>query len=102
MDVLPINCGCPISRLLNFTFIYDIDIRFNPFVLTIMSHIALNRGLQVLRYLVEHRSARFKDIAKVLDPISPASQMRLLRRAPRVRRTPDGQSTTNRMADEMK
>ena len=44
-----------------------------------MSHIALNRGLQVLRYLVEHRSARFKDIAKVLDPISPASQMRLLR-----------------------
>lgn len=44
-----------------------------------MSHIALNRGLQVLRYLVEHRSARFKDIANVLDPISPASQMRLLR-----------------------
>ena len=35
--------------------------------------------MQVLRYLVEHRSARFKDIAKVLDPISPASQMRLLR-----------------------
>ncbi len=44
-----------------------------------MSHIALNRGLRVLHHLVENRSARFKDIAQVLDPVSPASQMRLLR-----------------------
>lgn len=44
-----------------------------------MSHIALNRGLKVLHHLVENRTARFKDISKLLDPISPASQMRLLR-----------------------
>lgn len=44
-----------------------------------MSHIALNRGLKVLHHLVESRAARFKDISKVLEPISPASQMRLLR-----------------------
>ena len=44
-----------------------------------MSHIALNRGLKILHHLVENRSARFKDIAELLQPISPASQMRLLR-----------------------
>ncbi len=44
-----------------------------------MSHIALNRGLRVLHHLVENRTARFKDISALLDPISPASQMRLLR-----------------------
>ena len=44
-----------------------------------MSHIALNRGLKILHYLVENKSARFKDISQLLDPISPASQMRLLK-----------------------
>lgn len=43
-----------------------------------MSHIALGRGLKVLHYLVQHGSARFKDLSELLDPVSPASQMRLL------------------------
>ncbi|MBD5780657.1 hypothetical protein IEN85_14235 [Pelagicoccus sp. NFK12] len=43
-----------------------------------MSHIALGRGLKVLHYLVQHGSARFKDLSVLLDPVSPASQMRLL------------------------
>lgn len=43
-----------------------------------MSHIALGRGLKVLHHLVQHGTARFKDLAELLDPISPASQMRLL------------------------
>jgi len=44
-----------------------------------MSHIALSRGLKVLHHLIENRSARFKDLAQVLDPVSPASLMRLLK-----------------------
>ena len=79
MGILPRDCIYIVYRFLRFTFIYDIDIARIPNVLKFMSHIALNRGLQVLRHLIENRSARFKDIAKILDPVSPASQMRLLR-----------------------
>ncbi len=44
-----------------------------------MSHIALERGLKILHHLVQYKTARFKDLTELLDPISPASQMRLLR-----------------------
>lgn len=52
-------------------------LRSSKFI-TIMSHIALARGLKLLHHLAHHGPSRFKDLAELLMPISPASQMRLL------------------------